>query len=69
MTLVVTFHRRAGTQHIEDEPFLNGLLHGVAVEGAMLNFSFGVCRHRDAEQFKRLVFWRGSEGEVARSGQ
>ena len=35
--LVVAHHRRVVRQHVQDEALLDRLLHGVAVEGAMLD--------------------------------
>ena len=64
---VVAVHRRVVRQHVDDEPFLDGLLHRVGVEGPMLGVPVvGVLR---AEYLQRLVLGRGREGEVAGVGQ
>ena len=34
---VVALHRRVMPEHVQDESFLDRLLHGVAVEGAMFD--------------------------------
>ena len=49
-------------EYIENESFLNGLLHGIDMEGTMLDLAaFGV---RDAEGFEGLVLRGGSKGKV-----
>ena len=65
---VVALHRRVVPQHVQDEALLDRLLHGVAVEGTVLD---GAVRLRVglAEDLQRLVLRRGGEGEVARVGQ
>ncbi len=67
--LVVAVHRRVALEHIEDEAFLDRLLHRVAVEGPVLDLALGVGRQRLAEHLQRLVLGRGGEGEVAGVGQ
>ena len=62
--VVVGIDRGVILKHVEDEPFLDGLLHGVAVKGAMLNLPFRVGRKGFAEDFERLVFRRRGEGEI-----
>ena len=66
--LVVALHRRVVLQHVQDEAFLDGLLHGVAVEGVVLGRAVGL-RLRVAEDFQRLVLGGGGKGEVAGVGQ
>ena len=51
-------------QYVEDEAFLDGLLHGVRVERQVLDGAVGLGRCV-AEQFEGLVLWRRREGEVA----
>ena len=51
-------------EHVEDEAFLDGLLHGVAVERQVLDSAVRL-RIRFAEQFEGLVLWCGREGEIA----
>ncbi len=67
--LVVAVHRRVALEHVEDEALLDRLLHGVAVEGPVLDLALGVGRQRLAEHLQRLVLGRGGEGEVAGVGQ
>jgi hypothetical protein len=67
--LVVALHRRVALEHVEDEALLDRLLHGVAVEGAVLDLAFGVGRQRLAENLQRLVLGRSGESEVAGVGQ
>ena len=62
--LVVARDRRVGPQHVQDEAFLDGLLHGVAVERAVLPLPARVVRL--AEDLQCLVLGRGREGEIAR---
>ncbi len=64
---VVARNRRVLLQHVENEPFLDGLLHGVAVERPPAGHAAGV--ERRAEDFQRLVLGCGGEGEVAGIGQ
>ena len=60
---VVAVHRRVVRDHVDDEPFLDRLLHRVGVEGPVLGLPVvGVLR---AEDLQRLVLRRGREGEVA----
>ena len=66
--LVVAHHRRVVRQHVQDEALLDRLLHGVAVEGAMLDRAVRL-RLWLAENLQRLVLGRRSEGEVARVGE
>ena len=62
--LVVAVDRRVVLEHVEDEAFLDGLLHRVAVERPVLDLAaVGI---RLAENLQRLVLRRGGEGEVAR---
>ena len=65
---VVTLHRRVMGEHVQDEPFLDRLLHGVTVEGPVLEGTVGL-RLRIAEGLQRLVLGRGGKGEVAGVGQ
>ena len=55
-------------QHVQNEVLLDGLLHGVAVEGQVLHGPVGLGRGVP-EEFQGLVFWRRREGEVAGVGQ
>ena len=41
--LVVAVHRRVALEHVEDEAFLDRLLHRVAVEGPVLDLALGVA--------------------------
>ena len=61
---VVAGHRRVVGQHVEDEPLLDRLLHGVAVEGMMPDAAVRL-QVRGAEDLQRLVLGRGREREVA----
>ena len=54
-------------QHVQDEPLLDGLLHGVAVERPVPDH--GAVGHRLAEELERLVLRRRGEREVAGVGQ
>ena len=54
-------------EHVEDEAFLDRLLHRVAVEGPVLDLAR--LAGRLAEDFQRLVLRRGGEGEIARVRQ
>ena len=64
---VVAVDRGVVRQHIHDEAFLDGLLHGVAVEGEVAGgIALGIG---GAEDFECLVLGRGGEGEVAGVGQ
>ena len=65
--LVVALHRCVVLQHVQDEALLDRLLHGVAVEGVVLDGAVGL-RLRVAEDFQRLVLGGGGEGEVAGVG-
>ena len=62
--LVVARDRRVGPQHVQDEALLDRLLHGVAVERAVLPLPARVVRL--AEDLQRFVLGRGREGEIAR---
>lgn len=64
---VVAFHRRVVLEHVEDEAFLNRLLHGVAVEWPMLDVVTDL--EGDAENLQRLVLGCGREGKIAGVGQ
>ena len=64
---VVALHRRVVLEHVENETLLDGLLHRVAVERPMLDHI--ALRPGLAEDFQRLVLWRGGEREVAGVGQ
>jgi hypothetical protein len=66
--LVVAVDGRVVLQHIEDEALLDGLLHGVAVEGRCLTLP-SPSGGGFAEHLQRLVLGRGGEGEVAGVGQ
>ena len=55
-------------QYVQDEPLLDRLLHGVAVECAVLHGAVGL-RVRVAEDLQRLVLRGGGEREVARVGE
>lgn len=61
--LVVTGDRRVALQHVEDEAFLDGMLHRVAVEGVVLGLAALFVRL--PENFQRLVLRCGRESEVA----
>ena len=61
---VVAGHRRVVRQHVQDEPLLDCLLHGVAVEGVVPDRAAGL-RVRLAEDLQRLVLRGGGEREVA----
>ena len=64
---VIAVYRRVMLQHVDDEVFLNRLLHGVDVEGDVPGLvSLG---DRRAEDLQRLVLGRRREGEVAGVGQ
>ena len=65
---VVAGHRRVVREHVQDEALLDGLLHGVAVEGAVPDGAVGLGIGR-AEDLQRLVLRRGGEREVAGVGQ
>ena len=65
---VVAGHRRVVRQHVQDEALLDGLLHGVAVEGAVPDGAVGLRVGR-AEDLQRLVLGGGGEREVAGVGQ
>ena len=54
-------------QDIDDEPLLDGLLHGVGVKGHMPGNS--ACGSRPAEYLQSLVLRSRGEGEVAGIGQ
>ena len=66
--LVVAGDRGVVAQDVEDEALLDGLLHGVAVEGQVADRAVGL-RIRGAEDLEGLVLGGGGEGEVARVGQ
>ena len=61
---VVAGHRGVVRQHVQDEPLLDCLLHGVAVEGVVPDRAAGL-RVRLAEDLQRLVLRGGGEREVA----
>ncbi len=65
---VVAGHRRVAGEHVEDEPLLDRLLHGVAVKRVMPDRAVRL-RIRSAEDLQRLVLGRGREREVAGVGQ
>ena len=67
--LVVARHRRVVRQHVQDEALLDRLLHGVAVEGVVLDRAVGLRGGRLPEDLQRLVLGRRGEGEVARVGE
>ena len=56
------------SQHVQDEAFLDGLLHGVGVEWQVLDGAV-VLRKRFTEQLQGLVLGGGGEGEVAGVGE
>ena len=60
---VVGLVGRVVLEHVEDEALLDGLAHGVEVEG--LGLAVGP---RPAEDLQRLVLGRGREGEEADVG-
>jgi hypothetical protein len=60
---VVAAHGRIAEKHVQDEAFVDGLLHAVDVERAMLDLA--VFLERLPEELQRLVLGRGGEGEVA----
>ncbi len=60
----ITVHRRVVFQHVHDEALLDGLFHGVTVEGA--ERTIGLAH---AEEFEGLVLGSGGEGEVAGVGK
>ena len=64
---IVTFDWCIFFQYVENETFLDGLLHRVAVEGPTLHLT--AFRVRYAEHVERLVLRRRREGEVARVWQ
>ena len=66
--VVITMIRRVVSQHVEDETFLDGLLHCVAVERTVLD---GPVRLwvGFTEDFEGLVFGRRGERKVARVGK
>ena len=61
---VVAVHGGVRPEHVQDEPLLDSLLHGVAVEGEMPDLAVAL-RERVAEHLQRLVLRGGGEGEVA----
>ena len=65
---VVAGHRRVVRQHVQDEALLDGLLHGVAVEGAVPYGAVGLRVGR-AEDLQRLVLRGGGKREVAGVGE
>ena len=62
---VIALHRGVARQHVEDEAFLDGLLHGVAVERAVFHRPVRL-RLRVPEDLQPLVLRGSGEGEVAR---
>ena len=61
---VIAVDRRVVPQHIQDEAFLDRLLHRVAVERQVAHRPVRLWV-RSAEDFQRLVLRRRGEGEVA----
>ena len=61
---VVAGHGRVVLQHVDDEVLLDGLLHGVAVEGAMGDLAVGLGTGV-AKELQGPVLGGGGEGEVA----
>ena len=66
--LVVALHGGVMGEHVQDEPLLNRLLHGVTVEGEVLDRAVGL-RSSVAEDLQGLVLGGGREGEVAGVGK
>ena len=64
---VVAVDRRVVLQHVDDEAFLDRLLHGVDVEWEMPDVP--ALWRRVAEDFQGLVLGGGCKGEVAGVGQ
>ena len=64
---IVAVHGRVVLQHVDDEAFLDRLLHGVDVEWEMPGVP--ALWRRVAEDFQGLVLGGGGEGEVAGVGQ
>ena len=62
--LVVARHGRVVLHDIQDESFLDRLLHRVAMKRAVLDGAVGL-RVRFAEDLERLVLWCRGEGEIA----
>lgn len=73
---IIAIDGRVVLQHIQNKPFLNGLLHRVYMEGTALHLSLFIkqriairIRYQCAECLQRLVFRRGCKGKVAGVGQ
>ena len=64
---VVTLHRGVVLKHIEDESFIDGLLHGVAVKRAV--FDHLTLRPGFAKDFQGFVLGRGGERKIAGIGE
>ena len=60
--LIPTVDGHVILQHIQDEAFLNGLFHGIDMEGPV--FDLAVFFIRRAKHLFRLVFRRSRKGEV-----
>ena len=60
----IALNRRVVLQHVHDEAFLDGLLHGVAMERVVPDgaVELGI---RVAEDLQRLVLGSGGKGKVA----
>ena len=66
---VVALDGGVALEHIKDKPLIDRLLHGVAVEGAVLHLAFNVGRQRFTKHFEGFVFGCCRESEVAGVGQ
>ena len=66
---VVTADRRVVLQHIENELFLDRLLHCVHMKRAPPDLALAVWRQGYAEQFEGLRLGRGGEGEITGIGE
>ena len=66
--LVIALYWHVVGEHVEDEPLLDRLLHGVAVEGVVPDCAIGLWGW-GTEDFQRLVLGGGGEGEVAGVGE
>ena len=67
--LVVAVHGRVGLEHVEDEALLDGLFHGVSVEGPVADLALGVGRQGFAEHLQRFVPGGSGEREIVGVGQ
>ena len=65
--VVVTLHRGVVFEHIKDEAFIDGLLHGVAVKRAV--FDHLTLRPGFAKDFQGFVLGRGGERKIAGIGE